>query len=291
MLTSSTAPEADYAAWVAATNYTVGTKVIRTTTHRIYENLVAGVDATLPELATGGSTPRWLDIAPTNRWAMFDDEIGSSTGIASPLSVVIKPGPLSAVALLELVGTAVTVTLKDSAGGAVVYARSVTDLDGAVLTDIFDWFVVPFEQISILTFTDLPDSYTDGELTISVTGTGTVSCGVCKFGAAYEIGGTEYGAQLGIIDYSRKETNAFGRTAIVPRRYARTLNAKLMFDQAALSGVYKLLSDLRTAPSVWIGSDAAGFDSLTLYGFYKDFSIDVAYPSASYCSLTIEGLT
>ena len=30
---------------------------------------------------------------------------------------------------------------------------------------------------------------------------------------------------------------------------------------------------------------------MSVYGFYKEFSIDLAYPTVSYCSLTIEGLT
>jgi len=42
-------------------------------------------------------------------------------------------------------------------------------------------------------------------------------------------------------------------------------------------------------PVLWIGSES--FESLTVYGFYKEFSIDLAYPTVSYCSLTIEGLT
>ena len=62
-VTANTAlPESDFPAWAAATSYTVGTKVIRATTHRIYQSLIAGVDATLPENAPS----RWLDVGPTN---------------------------------------------------------------------------------------------------------------------------------------------------------------------------------------------------------------------------------
>ena len=50
-----------------------------------------------------------------------------------------------------------------------------------------------------------------------------------------------------------------------------------------------LRAALRATPVLWIGSES--FESLTVYGFYKEFSIDIAYPTVSYCSLTIEGLT
>ena len=42
MFTANNVPVNDYAVWNAATNYTIGTKVIRTTTNKIYRNLIAG---------------------------------------------------------------------------------------------------------------------------------------------------------------------------------------------------------------------------------------------------------
>ena len=50
-LVSSTVaePSAGETAWNAATSYTIGQVVIRTTTHRKYECQIAGVDAGLPE--------------------------------------------------------------------------------------------------------------------------------------------------------------------------------------------------------------------------------------------------
>jgi len=36
---------------------------------------------------------------------------------------------------------------------------------------------------------------------------------------------------------------------------------------------------------------AEGFASMIVYGFYKSFEITIPYPTASSCSLEIEGLT
>lgn len=58
---------------------------------------------------------------------------------------------------------------------------------------------------------------------------------------------------------------------------------------SAIDDVARNLAALRASPVLWIGSES--FESLTVYGFYKEFSIDLAYPTVSYCSLTIEGLT
>ena len=54
-----------YAAWNAATNYSIGARVTRSGTGRFYEALVGGVDATNPEDALGGDTPKWADKGPT----------------------------------------------------------------------------------------------------------------------------------------------------------------------------------------------------------------------------------
>jgi len=53
--------------------------------------------------------------------------------------------------------------------------------------------------------------------------------------------------------------------------------------------VKRLLSQYRATPIVYIGADA--YASTILYGYYKDFSIDIAYPTISICSLELEGLT
>jgi hypothetical protein len=289
ILTSSTVAENDFAVWNAATSYTIGTKIIRLTTHRIYQNLIAGVDATLPENATGGSSPRWLDVSPTNRWAIFDDEVGSRTTATTSITYVLAPGLIEGIAFLEITAETIQVQMKDVSGGSVIYDQTF-NLDGSIITSFYDWFYEPYITRNELSITDLPKGYFSPELTIVITGTGTVSCGVCKFGIITALGGTEYGATLGLISYSRKEVNDFGRIVIVPRRFIKTLEVKLFSDALELSRIYRTLSELKDTPCVWIGSDANNYESLTLYGFYNDFSIDISYPTANYCTLKIEGL-
>ena len=88
VLISSSASETDYAAWNAGTSYTLGQRVIRTTTHKVYENLIAGTNANLPE----NDSTRWLDCGATNRWKMFDAKVGTSTVLPSPLTWTLAPG-------------------------------------------------------------------------------------------------------------------------------------------------------------------------------------------------------
>lgn len=94
---------------------------------------------------------------------------------------------------------------------------------------------------------------------------------------------------IGIIDYSRKEADQFGVISVVERAFAKRMTARVVMQTDAVDDIHRNLAALRATPVLWIGSET--FESLTVYGFYKEFSIDLAYPTVSYCSLTIEGLT
>jgi hypothetical protein len=286
MLTSSTVAENDYVAWNAATAYVVGNKAIRTSTHRIYERVTNGTTATAPE----NDTTNWLDIGPTNRWAAFDNVVGTATSGTSPLTIVLAPGGISGLGMLELVGIESVVTMKDAPGGAVVYSQTI-DLDGSIIDDVFDWFFAEFEQRTDFVLTDLPSQFTSCELSITVTATsGNPSIGVCKPGTVIEIGRAQYGARVSIVDYSRKDTDAFGNTIITERAYSKRMSLSIVTDKAEFNRIFRRLAELRATPSICIGTELDGYAPLINYGFFKDFSIDVAYASHHICSLEWEGL-
>ena len=96
MLTSSTAPENDHPVWASGTAYALGAKVILTATHRRYEALVASTGVN-----PASDPTKWLDLGPTNRWAMFDDRVGTATTKAGSLQVVLAPGATDGVALID----------------------------------------------------------------------------------------------------------------------------------------------------------------------------------------------
>jgi hypothetical protein len=285
MLVSTTATEV-YSAWNPVTSYALDDIVLLTSTQRLYQRLVPGTTATSPEL----DTTNWLDIGPTNKLAMFDSEISTLTTATTTLTTVLAPGYVNSLALFGLVGQTLTVTVRDGLAGPVVYGPSVIALDGTIIADWYQYFFEPSVQLAEVALTDLVP-YQDAHITITLDGTGTVECGICLIGTFYMLGDTEFGATVSIIDYSRKETDTFGVTTFVRRAYSKRMNARMMLDTAQINKVQRVLADLRATPCAWIGTDESGFEPLTVYGFYRDFSIDVAYPTKSYCSLEIEGLT
>jgi hypothetical protein len=50
----------------------------------------------------------------------------------------------------------------------------------------------------------------------------------------------------------------------------------------------RTLASLRATPALYIGSDR--FDATLIYGFYRDFEINIEYYTHSECSIELEGL-
>jgi len=289
MLVSSTVaePAAGETAWVSGTSYTAGDIRLSLTSHKLFKRLISGAGTTAPE----SDPTNWVGIGTGNRWSMFDRRIGTVSSVTSPLTVVVEPGGgVSGVSLLELTGREATISMKDTTGGTVVYSQTVS-LDGSFIDSFYDWFFSDYEQLSGFSLTDLPSQFPANELTISVTGTGTVSCGVAVIGNVLTLGVTHYGAQVGIIDYSRKQADEFGNIDIVERNYRSRTSFKITTETSDFNKIYRVLASLRATPCIVIGEDSVGFEPMTSYCLISDFTIDVAYPTYNLCNLETEGMT
>lgn len=285
IFTSSTIVENDFAAWAAATSYTVGTKVIRTTTHRIYQNQIAGVDATLPENAPS----RWLDVGPTNKWAMFDNVIGTKSSALNLITIVLTPGTnVAGLAFIELVGQTLSISATDS--GLPIYSKTI-NLDATVVTSVWEWFMADYQQKYDAVALDFPDSFFNPVITITLSGVGTVSIGKMAFGKVYELGDLQYGSSVGIQSFSTKTTDINSITYLNKRANSKRIQFKLELPHVLFPRTYRLLADLESVPSVFVGSEDDTYSPLIVFGFYKDFRIDLSYKTIDFCTLEIEGFT
>jgi hypothetical protein len=128
---------------------------------------------------------------------------------------------------------------------------------------------------------------------MTLTSGSPVEVGEMIWGTFYVLGddGIEQGANVSIIDYSRKDTdNDTGRTTFTRRAYSKRMSGEFMVDNNKINAVQRILADIRAVPSVYIGSDESDYAPLVVYGFYRDFSIDIAYPTRSLCRIEVEGL-
>lgn len=285
-LSSSNAAEA-YPTWNSSTIYAQDAYVVDTSGQGIYKSLISSNQGNNPVTVTQA----WAYVGVSNKFAMFDSSVNTATTASNTLTVVLRPGAFNSLALLGLVGAQITVSLKNTyeTGGVVVYTRTI-DLISYSVFNWYDYFFAPYETIEEVVLTDIPQ-YPNSELTVTVTSGGTLEVGTLVWGTVYDLGATQYGVGLGIIDYSKKETDDFGVTTFVERDFSKRVNARFLLPNLEINRTQKILSSLRATPSIWIPSTDPKLSSLTVYGFYRDFNIEIPYPEYSYCSLEIEGLT
>lgn len=267
-------------------NYALGEVVVQTVgttaTHHSYESLVA---SNVGNALTDAS--KWLDLGPTNKFAMFDSVNGTATTGASIDVTVAVTGRSDGLALLSMSATSVVVTMTAGAYGT-VYNQTFSLQSDSGVDSWYDYFSENIVYKTDLVLTDLP-LYTDPQVRAVITGTGTVSCGTMQLGQTKDLGAAVYGARAGIQDYSKKDVDAFGNYTIVPRAFAKRTSLKLVTDNAQIDELHAMLADYRTTPAVWIGTDE--YACTWVFGFYKDFAVEIAQLQKSYLTLEIEGLT
>ena len=279
-------PEADYAVWSSATTYALDARVILTSTHKIYQSLQASnlnKDPVTQPLW-------WVEVSPTNKWALFDSAVSTQTKQASYIKYTVTPGQtINAIAALNLTNAtqvAITVT---SASAGVVYIKTIDVSPAPATPSWWDWFFGIKRAQTQCVLVDLP-SYPDATIKFELYGGSSLAIGVLLIGQQRAFGaGIKYGAKVGIQDYSRKEKNDFGDTVLVQRAFARRADFELMVSADEVDSLQNFLSDVRAVPCLWVGSTE--YEATTVFGFYKTFDILISYPSQSDCSLQIEGLT
>ncbi|MDM0011990.1 hypothetical protein QTH87_05995 [Variovorax sp. J22P168] len=280
-LLASNVSEEDLPAWQAGVTYAVAQRVI--SERRIWEAVKAGKGQ-----PPSDNPEYWVDLGATNRWAMFDQKVGSQSRRATPIVVEFAPGIVSDVAVLNVDAESALLELRD--GGEVVW-RSERDLrTGEVIVNWFDYFFSEFRNRTDVIFTGVPP-YAQGVLTLTVAKpVNDVAVGEVLVGRSMTFGQTQISPRLGITDYSRKEADAWGDYFVVERAFSRRMSVSVLVDNRLVDEVYRLLNKHRATPLIWSADDER-FSSLIVYGFYRSFDIVVAHHTHSFCSLDIEGLT
>jgi hypothetical protein len=283
---SSTTAVDEYAAYNASTAYALNANV--TYLERYWQCIQGPSTGNTPD----ESPLYWVDMGQSNVWGMFDTSVGTLTTAEGDLTVVLRPGAVGGIAMLELAGKSLTVTMRDAPGGTVIYNKTVA-LDSTPVTNFYDWFYAEYVQLTDVVLTDLPIHFVSNELTITISGASdisTVSCGVCQMGQVISVGLTQIGATVGIVDYSKKTVNAFGNYTIERRAFSKRSDFQVVLNKSDFNRVFRALADLRSTLCVYVGEGAVGYEPLLVWGFYKDFSMDVAYTNTLLCNFSIEGL-
>jgi len=275
--------------FVLATAYVTGNQVSETASgvHRIYEASQNTQNNALPVLPAI-STANWFEVGATNRWKAFDKIIGSKTTQATSISYHLVLPVIDSIALLGLEATEVSLIVKSSVG-TTLHTEVINLINNSA---VFDWYSYFFEEIvmgeDVVRF-DLP-VVLGGTLDIVITNTGgTARVGEIVIGNFQTLGKMQFPPQIGITDYSTKDTDTYGNVTIVERAFSLKLICDIEVENVDIDDIANFFVLYRVTPLVWIETELPG--SFMVYGFYKAFEPVIEGVDFSIFALEVEGLT
>ena len=283
-LLTTDVPENDYPQWSNAVNYVKGDRVIKTSTHKVYEAASANLNKD-PE--TNKTT--WLVVGATNRWKVFDDRTLSQTEQVGSMSYTILPGKvINTVGLINCHAKSARVRVTDPIDG-LVYDKTKKFIGKLSKGDWYEYFFEEIIRETDKVFLDLP-AYGSAQVQIDIENAlNMCRCGVITVGFKRTIGiGVNHGVDIGIQDYSRREINDFGDPEFVKRGYSKTASFSVTIRDFEVDIAQRLLASIRATPTLFIGSDL--YNSTIIYGWYREFSENITYRYISEMTIDVESL-
>ena len=283
MITASNAGAAD-PSYDSTTTYQVDDRVYYDANGETYVCIQANALDQDPSI-----TPLYWSIAqPSNRWAMFDAEISTSTETTGDLTATVVPGRrCNAITLHGLIGNSVTIT-QLSQSGTQLYQNTKTLR--ASPSGWYEYFFAERNQVTDLVFDNLL-LVSGGQIEILIEGT-ICKCAAVTIGTRHDIGQLQMGAQTSIIDYSRKTTTAAGVQSLQQGRFSKRVSGQLLQNKGQYPNITALFEAVRATPCAWVGvTTDVDYAPLTVLAFYRDFSITVSYPLFNLCTIELESVT
>lgn len=279
--------------WVAAT-YALGAEVHVVETHRVYKCAIAGASAVRPDLDTES---RWTDVRPTNKMAPFD--IYRSTAATLTTGDIVYPITArfcNAVALYGAAGGSYEVTVKDAAGGTVIFYKT-----GRLRDRARGWYDYLFGQrraLNKVLITGIPIRPA-AEITVCIKSTvpgATRSVGMIVLGKIKPLigsgrtGGTQRGASAEPVTYSYIDTANDGTMTIVRRHSATDMHLVVSCEPDQADNVLALLQDVLDKPVSVIAAEGPGFRGLNVFGLIKRSPVIYAGKAPASIDLTVKGV-
>lgn len=249
----------------------------------------------------------WELQRPVGTHEVFDNQTSSVSKLTAANTPVgeyyIDFSSLSEVMKVDTIGifnisgiTRVSVTVTDIAS-SVIYQNEVT-LENLEVLDWYDYFFADSVYTPEAVFDNIPPALAYNyfySIKFFNDNAGPASTerpyvGTIVLGKSFDIGQTQLGANSGIIDYSKKVTDDFGNTTFVQRAFSKKIRVSVMVENQALTKIFSTMSAIRATPCLWLGTRLSEYSPLNVFGYYKDFTIDIQYPKTSLVSLDIEGL-
>lgn len=272
--------------WISGT-YNLGDRVIKSSTHRVYE--VVADPSTNDDPAVGVTkTPKtWVDVGSTNKFKMFD-EANNTASVGDNLTVDIVPVSLvNSLAFFNVNCSIINITVFDNVGNT-VYTRSEEMRSRPLVNGWYNYFYSGFTAKTKLVDLDMPPT-TIGKITVEFVGSGA-SVGTFVCGKQAELGDTQYGTGAQLLDFSTPIEDEYGNISYTAGFTAKLVDYDIMTDTTKLDSIFTEIESLGKRNAVFVGNPASIGDSTLTYGFVRDYNQVYTWPTKSKIALTVRGL-
>lgn len=268
MMVASNVPETEYSAWAPGSTYAMGARVVHA--HGVWESVQAGNTGHDP--TTDANSTWWVRLGATNRWRAFDNRLGGKVvGGATITYSIVLPRSLNAMAFFGLVASSIRVRVT-APGSAVVLDRTIELVNRPLIANFWEYVYSPFEFRPDLILTELllPSGST---VEITITAGAIAEVAEIILGNDLAIGTTLTDTSLGIVDYSKKERDAWGGIYLVPRPATKTVRFRFCCPTDSAARVQKIIERVTSKLCIFYAVDGEDPFGATVAGILRDYDL------------------
>ena len=241
-----------------------------------------------PSVGAVADPPTWVLMGWSNQYRMFRDGRDSYSIRDESIDVTLNFAEIiTTFAAIGLKGVSATLKMVDSVDGT-VYDETIS-LGGIGAGDWWEYFFLQYDLSDTAIFKELP-AYPNADISFTVSGgapSDQVIVGRVIAGAEEDLGVTNYGTSVSILDYSTKERDGFGNLTLVPRRTVRLVDYDVKVPSVVVDFVVRSLERIAATPTLFIGDEL--YSSSVTFGVYRDFTQGIDTPSLSDLTIQVEG--
>ena len=228
---------------------------------------------------------KWLDIGYTNKYKCLDQSLSSQTVLNDDITMSFIQNKVDEIYFLNVSASEITVVVTTTDTSTEIYNETTImyDKNGGTF---FNWVFNDFIYKKKLAL-EMPVAF-EVQIDITIKALdGVAKVGLVGIGRTNYIGGTLYGAGIGMLDFSKKAVNTNGETYLEVGNYKATNNLTVDVPSGLTDQVVQLLTDYRSIPVVFKTDE---FDGLVIFGVYNKFDILISTPTISKLSIDLESL-
>ena len=226
----------------------------------------------------------WKDLGYTNKYKLLDDSLTSQTVVDGNMEMSFITTKIDSIYLFRLIGTSVNVTVTQIDTDTEICNQTtslISKNSGGTFRGYF------FNDFTFVTkfFSEVPINF-NVRIDITIFGT-TTKCGLVGIGRSDDFGATLYGAKVGMLDFSKKETNTNGESYFVEGNYKPTNSLTIDLPSNRTDYIVEQLQGLRAKPVIWKGSD---YTSTIIFGIFNDWTVVFSTPTITRININLESL-